>query len=349
MRTLGRWVLRAVVLAVLLVAAFLAPVAYTELACTGSPVNEDFASVIMDPDWQRDESRTLTTYPEWHIVHAYDDYAEVISTGDPHDFRYAQAIRGFWTALCPLKERADAMGGMTGESKLTIYTIGVSFTAELLAKAFYEETLGRFTTWMRGEERTPLDEVSARQAKNYARFLQQTPWYRWDFTADALELHREATDVPRDGERVLALSVEYGAKARYAELIAEAVAGIGADELRLRSIVSGLSAEELAGIDGIAVIAERDEGIEIETGRYRAFTRVLERLAAAGADMVEIAGNDEILFTAISEGSVVDGALHSFPRQGYGDWRHLILVPVRDLTERLRSLEPLRLEHVHDY
>ena len=42
--------------------------------------------VLLDAEWQRAESRTLTTYPEWHIVHAYDDYARVITDGDPHEF-----------------------------------------------------------------------------------------------------------------------------------------------------------------------------------------------------------------------------------------------------------------------
>jgi hypothetical protein len=31
---------------------------------------------LVGADWQRPEGRTLMTYPEWHIVHAYEDYAE---------------------------------------------------------------------------------------------------------------------------------------------------------------------------------------------------------------------------------------------------------------------------------
>jgi hypothetical protein len=349
MRWLWRWIARCILVLGTLAALLISPVIYTEIACTASPELSRYSPIITDPDWQRAESRTLTTYPEWHIVHAYDDYARVLRDGDPHDFGFIRAITGFWTALCPLKERADAMGGMTGDSKMTIYTIGVSFTAELLAKAAYEETLGRFTAWMRGDARAPLDDVSAGQAAAYAEFLQQVPWYKWDFQRDALALRDAATNVPRDRERVLALGIEYGVKAAYAEVIASAVEGIGADQLRLRSIVSGLSIEELSAVDGVSVIAEREEGVEIETDRYRAFTRILERLVGAGAELVEIAGNDEILFTAVSDNPTAEGALYSFPRQGYGDWRHLILSPVPELADRLRSLGELRLEHVHDY
>jgi hypothetical protein len=219
----------------------------------------------------------------------------------------------------------------------------------LLAKAAYEETLGRLTTWVRGESRAPLDDLSATQAAAYAEFLQQVPWYEWDFRRDELELRRAATDVPRDRKRVLALGLEYRAKAAYAGVIAQAVEGIGADQLRMRSIVAGLSAEDLAALDGVTVIGLRDQGVEIETDRYRAFTGILERLAAAGADIVEIAGNGRILFTAISDRPDEAGALYSFQRQGYGDWRHLFFVPVADLAESLRSLDGMRLEHVHDY
>lgn len=349
MRFLLRWLLRAVLGLGVVVALLLTPVGYTEIACTGSPEFDRHEPIITDPAWQRAESRTLTTYPEWHIVHAYDDYARVIGDGDPHDFAFLRAIAGFWTALCPLKERADAMGGMTSDSKMTIYTIGVSFTAELLAKASYEETLGRAATWIRGPERSALDDRSAELAANYARFLQQVPWYEYDFVSDVKALENEGTDNFRDRERRFALRNEFLAKALYAVQIEKAVAEMGADELRLRSVVTGLSPERLAGIEGVSVIATRPEGVEIEADRYRAYTRILERLAATGADMVEIAGNDRILFTAISTNPHEDGALYSFPRQGYGDWRHLILVPVSELAERIRGLGAMRLEHVHDY
>ena len=61
-------------------------------------------------------------------------------------------------------------------------------------------------------------------------------------------------------------------------------------------------------------------------------------------------GNDQILFTALSD-APVPGALANLPRQGYGDIRVLQLVPVSDLAETLRSLPErgLVLEHIHDY
>jgi len=344
-----RWLKRILTTVVVGLIALALPPIYVEVACQGPAVVTEGPAPLVDAQWQRPESRTLLTYPEWHIVHAYDDYAAVIANGDPHDFAYLRAIAGFWQTLCPLTEYAASMGGVTGETKTTIYTIGVSFTAELLAKAAYEETLGRLAVLLRGSERARLDDLSATQAAEYAKFLQQTPWYKWDFTSDAEALTANAGEGLRNTERRLALGAEFRAKAAYARVIAAAVAEVGADDLRLRSVVSGLSEQALTQIEGVTVIGPLADGVEIETERYRAFTRVLERLADQGGDFIEIAGNNEILFTALSSEPNLQDALYSFPRQGYGDFRHLVVVPVRELADRLRTLNGLRLEHVHDY
>ena len=65
----------------------------------------------------------------------------------------------------------------------------------------------------------------------------------------------------------------------------------------------------------------------------------------------EIAGNDDIMLTVLSDQPELAGALMSLPRQGYGDTRHLLLVRVARLGDLLRALEAegLRLEHIHDY
>lgn len=337
-------------LVLLLVAILLVPIGYVELACRPSAAKVAYQP-ILPPEHHRPEGRTVLTYPEWHIVHAYDDYAKVIRDGDPHDYRYLSSIAGFWRSLCSLSQASGPYGGFPTEFKSTVYTIGVSFSFELLAKALYEETLGRAATWIRGRDPSPLDDLSAQQATRYSEFLQQVPWYRWDFASDAAALSAAASGTFRDRERRFALGLEYGAKARYATLIAAAVATAAPDALRLRMIVRGLDATSLSAFESVQVIAERDQGFEIETPRYRALTGLLCEMAQAGGDFVEIAGNDDILITVTSDDTQLDGALYSFARQGYSDTRHLILLPVSDLGGTLRGLDKrnLRLEHIHDY
>ncbi len=347
MRGLFRLIRRLVLWGVVLVLGLLSPVAYVEVMCRPAGTASERVPLV-GPDWQRPEGRTLLTYPEWHIVHAYADYAQVITTGDPHDYRFLPSIGGFWSSTCALSQASGPHGGFPWETKQMVYTIGVSFTAELLLKAAYEETIGRAFTLLRGQTRAPLDDLSARQAADYAVFLQQTPWYLWDFTRDAGQLDAAATDTLRDRERRFALGLEYRAKAAYAQVIAAAVANVGADQLRLRAVVSGLDLRTLSGLPDVTVIETLPEGTVIEAPRYRAFTRLAQTIAASGGDFVEIAGNDDILFTMVTEDP--DAAtLHVFTRQGNPGFRHLVLIPVAELGKTLRALPLGALEHIHDY
>ena len=94
---MSKFLKRIGLLLLLLVVGLTAPVAYIELACRPTEVVSSY-DPILPPEHRRAEGRTLLTYPEWHIVHAYDDYAKVISTGDPHDYRYLSSIGGFGSA-----------------------------------------------------------------------------------------------------------------------------------------------------------------------------------------------------------------------------------------------------------
>lgn len=346
MSWLWRWAKRFGFCLVALILGLLSPVGYVETMCQSDGVADDYVRLLpLDP--QRGESRTLLTYPEWHIVHAYDDYAEVIRTGAPHDFGYLHSIGGFWSSLCQLSRQAGAHGGVDGPTKQMVYTIGVSFTAELLAKAAYEETLGRLAVMVRGDARAPLDDLSAAQSDAYATFLQQVPWYRWDFAADNAALQAAQPTGFRDRERAFALGTEARVKSAYARVIGAAVAGMEPDALRMRVIVAGMTPDTLAQFEGVRVISQRPEGVEVETPRYRAFTDLAKALAAKGADFVEIAGNDDILFTAISPDADWPNAIYSFARQGNPGFRHLVKVKVADLADALRATPGV--EHIHDY
>ncbi|NKB26254.1 MAG: hypothetical protein GKR99_01295 [Rhodobacteraceae bacterium] len=149
----------------------------------------------------------------------------------------------------------------------------------------------------------------------------------------------------------MALGLEYRAKAAYAGLIARAVAEVGPDELIMRSVVTVASASQLSRVEGLQVYGATGAGIVIETPRYRAFTTLARDLAAQGVAFSEIAGNDQIMLTALSDAPDEPGALLSLPRQGRGGYRHLILLPVTDLTGWIARMDgsALILEHIHDY
>lgn len=345
-RAVWKWTKRISLGLLLVILCLLAPIGFNEIACR-SAVQPNTYTAILPPEHHRPEARSLLTYPEWHIVHAYDDYAEVISKRDPHDYAYLRSIAGFWRSLCALSRAAGAHGGFDGDTKTMIYVIGVSFSLELLAKAAYEETLGRLATWVRGEGQSALDQLSAQQARGYARFLQQTPWYRWDFSGSNLDLLKGDRGSFRDAERSFALRTENRVKAVYADAIAAAVASVGFDELTLRMVVGGY---DLALAD-VSYIADLPEGTVVETPRYRALTHVMVQMADAGVNFVEIAGNDDIMLTVLSDAPDFDRAIASLPRQGYGDYRHLVMLKVTELGARLRAYAAagVQVEHIHDY
>lgn len=351
MRFLWRWTKRLILLLLILVIGLLIPVGYNEIACRGEPMDEAFTPQIADAE-HRAESATYLTYPEWHIVFAYDDYAKVLEAGNPHEYGYLRSISGFWSALCNLTETADNHGGAP-ETKNMVYVIGVSFTAELLAKAAYEETIGRFFTWVGG--RSASDIASAQMARDYAEFLHQIPWYKYDFPSDIAELKAIGPQSPRDRERQFALGLEFGAKAQYAKAIAKAVEAAGQAKLTIRTIVHDLSVENLRSIDGITVIRATPDGTEIDTPRYAAFTDILRQITAKGGRISEIAGNDEIMvtITGVDRPDFLADlpVLASLERQGYDDLRWLVNVQLDDLHTVIRALEgtDATLEHIFDY
>ena len=342
------WSFATLLVAVLLL---LSPVAYTELACHGDVEESSYQSLLAE-EHRRNEAATFLTYPEWHIVHAYDDYAKVLETGDPHDFGYVSSVVGFWSSLCALTEKADAHGGADSATKMMVYTIGVSFTAELVFKALYEETVGRVFTWFRGADHSALDMASARMARNYAVFLNQVPWYKYDFKSDVAVLSASKDGSLRDWERDLALGIEFSSKSAYAQVINQAVAATGQAKLTIRSVVEGLTRQQLGLIEQVTVVEPNALGFEIETPRYRIFTHILEEIALARGRVIEIAGNDDIMLTITGPLSASHpDALTQLRRQGYGDQRALLSVDITELSETLRTIKdgPWRLEHVHDY
>jgi hypothetical protein len=291
-------------------------------------------------------------------VYAYEGLAKVLETGDEHQFGYFNSVKGFWTSFCDLNRLAQGHGGADFNTRATIYVIGSSFTLEMGMKALYEETIGRFFAFLRGAQKSPQDIVSAKMAQDYATFLQQTPWYKYTFDTETTKLWAAPLDMPvRGWERRLALGGEWSAKTAYAKVIANAVAATGVAKLEIRSVVANLDATSLASIEGVQIIETIPQGFVINTPRYRSFTNILKEIAKRGGTIVEIAGNDDVLVTAIKTSGEPLQALNgseyitSIERDGFGNERVLLNVRVPELANLMRTLAngPVMIEHVYDY
>lgn len=357
------------------------PIVWTETGCRSprEPDPEPFQSAL-DAAHRRDEVNTYLTYPEWSIVHAYEDLAGVTRKGSESDFAYMRSVANYWSSLCSLTRLATSRGSIAFDYKLMLYTIGISFAAEMGLKGAYELTIGKATAWLRGPQRTPEDEFALGVADEYAAFLRQTPWFEFPFGARLRQFWTRTPlwggNIIRKIERRISLTLEYAGKAVYARLIAIGAGASGPVALRIRSVVSGVDASDVAADNRITVVRTLAGGAsEIETPRYRAFTEVMAGLAERGRNIVEIAGNDNVLITVLAPleiFEIIDNdhvpitvvapreqsadkfgrQLFEVPIQARPGWRRVGLdVKIAMLASLIRVLRAngMELEHVYDY
>ena len=72
MRRLLKWL---GVSLLLLLAIIAGPILYVETMCRGEALTQEEAIYVTET---RPEARTYMVYPEWHIVYAYEGYAEAL-------------------------------------------------------------------------------------------------------------------------------------------------------------------------------------------------------------------------------------------------------------------------------
>jgi len=321
--------------------------------------------------YARQQGDSFLTFPEWYIVHAYNDLAGVTAKASESDFDYLASIRGFWSSLCGATRQASTSGPASADQKATNYIIGFSFTLEMALQGAYERSMGALSEWTTGGHKTAEDEFNLALLKDYGAFLYQTPWFRFPFGAKLEQFWRETPFVPsiRSVERRGALSLQYGGRAGYAALM-RFIAGYDPADLTIQSVVGGLSPGELQAIGGVKVIREVTarngaRGVLVETARYAAFDAFVRELTHhSGATLLEIAGNHRILVTVIlpeadgaagkDVGLAASGGVPVFSlkiQSSPGQRRVGIDTPVRALVRDVGQVEAAgyKFEHAYDY
>jgi hypothetical protein len=351
----------AIVLVAVVAATILIPVVYIEGGCRaplpGATAGATYRS-ILQPRERRPEGRTWLTYPEWHIVYEADSYGRHLSSGEPPSrFAFGGQIASFWSSYCTVN-RLTRDSASAGDTKVMIYTIGISYSIELGVKAAYENTIGRLSEWLGGWHSAD-DRYAAWVQTRYGAFMHETPWYRFPFGEAFAGVWRthEPSAWGRHWERRFASSAEFGVKAGYAKLIDAATgATLGRDELTLRLVARG-SPAQLTAIDPRlkAVRVPRAGLTVLEAPRYAQFTDIVARMAAAGTTLVEIAGNDDIFVTFLqrngSSPPSFGTVLMTMPAAQAGWQRVGVSVKVAQLLDLVRAAAAGGgvLEHVYDY
>lgn len=307
--------------------------------------------------YRRGEEQTYLTLPEWYIVYNYDEYAAFLQNHAPSGFPYGDSIVEFWSvyaATCSvIKDRYPVNWGYHG----MILVIGASFTVENAVKGIYENTVGRFTEWLAGGEPTDEDVFIRESEAEYGAFTHFHPWYEFPF-AKRLEDFWVRTPLsgehmPRKWERKLFLTVQYSLKTAYSRIIgAGTQAAYEAEDDVIYARIRN------APLDGAPIVEKFADGsVLVKLPRYEPFQDAVKALARGGTEFVEIAGNDEILVTAIVKR---DGT----PDFGGGEFlfesrvvtrpelkRVALRAPVAHLSRILARLEGsgAAVEHLYDY
>lgn len=342
-------------------AAVATPVFYIETQCRaplpGVAPAAPYSALLPAAD-RRPEARTWLTYPEWYIVYSAESLARYLRGGPPSGFSYRRNIAGFWSGYCVLN-RATAGSPDAGDAKVMIYTIGISYSVEMAVKGLYENTFGRLSEWIGGWHSAD-DLYAANVQARYGAFMHETPWYAFLFS-EALKGEWRTSEPHahvRHWERRFALSLEYGVKAGYAKLIGWASGtALGQDETRIRIVVQA-TPEQVQSIDPrLRIVRPLPDGrLVVDAPRYAQFTELLGKLAQSQIALVEIAGNDDILVTALAPVGQAPPAgaiplLHVALDDRPGWQRVGMSVKVANLLPALRVLarQGDEVEHVYDY
>ncbi len=309
------------------------------------------------------EEQTFLTVPEWYLVFNPNEYADFLASGNnPSDFPFWKSIDEYWTLYDRVNAQCEGLYPRNSEYQMMLWVIGVSTTAEFIAKGAYENTIGRLTRWTASDE-TPEDLLIREAHAAYGELINYEPWYEFPFAEYA---GRIWSDTPffgrnfiRKFERKLSFTAEFAFKALYAKAIGYASqSAYGPSQGRVTMHVVG-DAWRIAETDGrLRILRDFGDGDFVITApRWGGFTEIMPKLADAGTRYVEINGNDEIVFTTVEDDDVQTVPAHSrllfnsMVISPTGKKRSVYVVRVEHLSDALRSLEAgnIELEHVFDY
>jgi len=313
--------------------------------------------------YKKGEEQTFLTLPEWYLVFQPNEYADYLERGNnPSNFPFFASIDEYWSLYDRVTVLTDGLYPENSEYKLMLWIIGVSTTAEFVAKSFYENTIGRLTRWTASED-TPEDVIIQEAHRAYGSLIYFEAWYKFPFMDYVGRIWSDTRffgpNFTRKLERKLMFTGEFAFKALYAKLI-----GFGAetayeesDGLVTMHIVA--DADSLTLIDSeITILKDFGDGDLIVTvPRWGGFTEVMPKLAAAGVQFIEISGNDEVVFSTVEHENAKAGPdkarflFNSMVISPKNRKRSVYVVRVEDLDDALMSLQrnSIQLEHVFDF
>ncbi len=303
---------------------------------------------------RRSADNTFLTFTEWYLVYSPRELAA--ASGPPSSLPFFAHIRetwrGYWHTAGAIPAGTEANWGYHA----MIAVIATSTTLEYAVRGIYERTIGRLMELLSGTG-TCEDAHARDTAGAYAAFLDQEPWYKFDFWTPLQRVWSDCSVMEshplRALERRYALSIEYAFKGLYAWFIgggtqASYEPALPTTYVRLRS----------RDVRCVAANAPANCFEERSVARYQAFTD-FARLISSEHDFVEIAGNNGLILVSMLAHQEI--AWPSYVRPLFtqssvnGQQRYAVIVDVSHIAELLRWTEARRdettivVEHIYDY
>ncbi len=338
---------------------------YTSTSKIESKVKQQIVSNI--PAYIKGEEQTYLTLPEWYLVFNPNEYAHYLSSGNnPSNFPFFASIDEYWRLYDRVIHLTKDVYPANSEYKTMLLVIGVSTTAEFLIKGLYETTIGRFSYWTASEP-TPEDLLIRQAHAAYGELIYHEPWYLFSFSKWLKKIWTDTSffdkNFIRKIERKFLFTLEFGFKTLYAKLI-----GFGAKsayDLSDGQVKMHVSSPREMDFNSFKEIDERisvlhefsDSEWIISIPRWGGFTDIMPKLSSNEIHFVEIAGNDNILVTVISNESrpakFADAQFlfSSMIISPSGKQRLIYSIKVVGLANFINALdeEGQILEHIYDY
>lgn len=312
-------------------------------------------------NYLRPEESTYLTFPEWHLVFIPQEYARHLADRAPSGFPYFRSIAQLWEGYAEVYGITKRHYPFNAGDHLMEVVIVSSSSIEFAIKGAYENTVGRLSEWI-GGTRTEEDVYAAKVAKAYGDFIPDQPWYDFAF---GHALHGLWSDTPlfgkhflRKWERKIFLTGEYGVKALYAAAIRAGSHSVyGLADTEIYATIAHPPDAIFANPKVRRVQDLNDGSCVITLPHYQGFTDTLPSIAGQDVQILDLAGNDEILLTVLApigwKYDLKEGAA-LFEMETLDEprlQRVAVQAPVKSLCSMLRAFdaEGVKLEHLFDY
>ncbi|WDF76837.1 hypothetical protein PQ469_23420 [Mucilaginibacter sp. KACC 22773] len=307
----------------------------------------------------RPSDQTFLTFPEWFLVFSPAEQADYFKTNTSTTFPYMKHIDQMWGGYGIVYNQIKGNYPFNTGYHVMIMVIAGSTTVEYGIKSFYETIAGRITNTKQGEAMTGEDKFNAAYELNYVKFIEDLPWYEYDFNHQ-LKMLWGSTPLSgqhmfRKLERRYYLTTELLVKSGYGYLI----------KLATKSAYDVAALNTTVVVDKKPVTPDARNTKELsgdlwqtDLPRYARFNYAVQQLAASNINLTEIAGNKgSIMLTLLTPQSLKENPRDFkilftqpiFTKPGLN--RIAVVTTVNGLSKLVKILgeNHVTIEHIYDY